>query len=76
MEARVADLWREFEDEADAVDQLLSRGATGREEGAEQRLEQGRLRSSDCPHPAANDPAHGARSAMTYLPPIDAPDIA
>jgi circadian clock protein KaiC len=47
VEARVADLWREFADEADAVDQLLNRGATGREEGAEQRLEQGRLRSSD-----------------------------
>jgi circadian clock protein KaiC len=47
VEAQVAVLWREFEDESKAVDQLLSRGATGREEGAEQRLEQGRLRSSD-----------------------------
>lgn len=47
VEARVAVLWREFEDESDAVNRLLSRGATGREEGAEQRLEQGRLRSSD-----------------------------
>jgi circadian clock protein KaiC len=43
VEARVAVLWREFEDESDAVNQLLSRGAAGREEGAEQRLEQGRL---------------------------------
>jgi hypothetical protein len=48
-------LWREFEDESDAVNRLLSRGATGREEGAEQRLEQGRLRSSD-------EPAAGASS--------------
>jgi circadian clock protein KaiC len=47
VEAQVAVLWREFEDESDAVNRLLSRGATGREEGAEQRLEQGRLRSSD-----------------------------
>jgi circadian clock protein KaiC len=55
VEARVAVLWREFEDESDAVNRLLSRGATGREEGAEQRLEQGRLRSSD-------EPASGASS--------------
>jgi circadian clock protein KaiC len=47
VQARVAALWREFDDESEAVDQMLSRGATGREEGAEQRLEQGRLRSSD-----------------------------
>ena len=47
VEAKVAVLWREFEDEADAVNRLLSRGTTGREEGAEQRLEQGRLRRSD-----------------------------
>jgi circadian clock protein KaiC len=47
VEARVAALWRTFRDESDAVDQLLSRGAAGREEGAEQRLEQGRLRSID-----------------------------
>jgi circadian clock protein KaiC len=55
VEARVADLWREFEDQSDAVDQLVDRGAVGREEGAEQRLEQGRLRSSDLP--AHDNPA-------------------
>jgi circadian clock protein KaiC len=49
VEAQVAVLWREFEDESKAVDRLLTRGATGREEGAEQRLVQGRLRSSDAP---------------------------
>jgi circadian clock protein KaiC len=53
VEARVAVLWREFEDESDAVNRLLSRGAAGREEGAEQRLEQGRLRSSDLPESGA-----------------------
>jgi circadian clock protein KaiC len=47
VEAKVAVLWREFEDETDAVNQLLNRDTTGREEGAEQRLEQGRLRRSD-----------------------------
>jgi circadian clock protein KaiC len=47
VEAQVAVLWRAFENEADAVTRLLSRGTTGREEGAEQRLEQGRLRRSD-----------------------------
>jgi circadian clock protein KaiC len=55
VEAQVAGLWREFEDEADRVTRLLSRGTSGREEGAEQRLEQGRLRSSD-----ALEPSNGA----------------
>jgi circadian clock protein KaiC len=49
VEARVAVLWREFEDESAAVTRLLSQGAAGREEGVEQRLEQGRLRNSDDP---------------------------
>jgi circadian clock protein KaiC len=47
VEAQVAGLWRDFANEADVVDRLLSRGTSGREEGDEQRLEQGRLRSSD-----------------------------
>jgi circadian clock protein KaiC len=59
VEAQVAVLWREFEDESNAVNRLLSRGATGREEGAEQRLEQGRLRSSDDP---SSEPAAPAQS--------------
>jgi circadian clock protein KaiC len=49
VEARVAVLWREFEDESAAVNRLLSRGDAGREEGVEQRLEQGRLRNTDDP---------------------------
>ncbi len=58
VEAQVAGLWREFADEADIVDRLLRRGTSGREEGAEQRLEQGRLRSSDAlmsEDPASSD---------------------
>jgi circadian clock protein KaiC len=47
VEAQVAGLWREFADEADLVERLVSRGTSGRKEGAHQRLEQGRLRSSD-----------------------------
>lgn len=64
VEAQVAVLWREFEDESKAVNRLLTRGATGREEGAEQRLEQGRLRSSDGPA-SENGAAHvnGGREA-------------
>jgi circadian clock protein KaiC len=62
VEAQVAALWRTFKGESDAVDQLLSRGATGQEEGAEQRLEQGRLRSRDLPERAAPPPASGDRS--------------
>jgi circadian clock protein KaiC len=47
VEARVAALWRDFEDEATAVDLLLTRGSSGRQDGVDQRLEQGRLRHSD-----------------------------
>jgi circadian clock protein KaiC len=64
VEARVAVLWREFEDESNAVNRLLSRGATGREEGAEQRLEQGRLRNSDEPASGA-DSAHNGHPLVT-----------
>ena len=62
VEAQVAVLWREFEDESKAVNRLLTRGATGREEGAEQRLEQGRLRSSDGPASENGaEPVNGGR---------------
>jgi circadian clock protein KaiC len=54
--AQVDGLWREFADRADEVDRLLKRGTSGREEGAEQRLEQGRLRSSDDLVPGGGDP--------------------
>jgi circadian clock protein KaiC len=47
VEAQVAALWRDFEDEATEVDLLLSRGNSGRQDGVEQRLEQGRLRHGD-----------------------------
>jgi circadian clock protein KaiC len=57
VEAQVAGLWREFADEADIVNRLLSRGTSGRDDKVEQRLEQGRLRSSDALLPeAASDP--------------------
>jgi circadian clock protein KaiC len=56
VEAQVAVLWADFEDESEAVTRLLSRGSTGREEGAEQRVEQGRLRLGD--EPPAKDTAH------------------
>jgi circadian clock protein KaiC len=47
VEARTAALWREFEEEADAVERLLDDGSTGADDRAGQRLEQGRLRSAD-----------------------------
>jgi circadian clock protein KaiC len=47
VEAQTAALWREFEDEADIVGQLLSHGSTGAEDRAGQRAEQGRLRKAD-----------------------------
>jgi circadian clock protein KaiC len=47
VEAQTAALWREFKDEADIVEGLLSHGVTGAEDRAEQRGEQGRLRRAD-----------------------------
>jgi len=47
VEAQTAALWREFEDEADAVGRLLSHGSTGAEDRAGQRAEQGRMRRAD-----------------------------
>jgi circadian clock protein KaiC len=47
VEAQTAALWREFEDEANVVGQLLSHGSTGAEDRADQRVEQGRLRRAD-----------------------------
>jgi circadian clock protein KaiC len=47
MEAQVAALWREFEDEADVVGRLLSAGSTGASDRVGQRAEQGRLRRAD-----------------------------
>jgi hypothetical protein len=49
--AQTAVLWREFEDEADAVALLLSHGSTGAEDRAGQRAEQGRLRQADPAEP-------------------------
>ena len=47
VEAQTAALWREFEDEADLVERLLSHGSTGTQDRAGQRAEQGRLRRAD-----------------------------
>jgi circadian clock protein KaiC len=51
VESQTAALWREFEDEADAVGRLLSHGSNGVEDRAGQRVEQGRLRQADMDHP-------------------------
>ncbi len=51
VEAQTAALWREFEDEADTVQRLLSHGSTGVEDLAGQRAEQGRLRGADTDKP-------------------------
>jgi circadian clock protein KaiC len=47
VETQTAALWREFEDEAEAVSQLLTLGSTGADDRADQRVEQGRLRRAD-----------------------------
>lgn len=45
--AQTAALWRDFEDEADVVERLLTHGSTGTEDQADQRVEQGRMRHAD-----------------------------
>jgi circadian clock protein KaiC len=47
VEAQTATLWREYEDEAEVVERLLSHGSAGTENRAGQRAEQGRLRRAD-----------------------------
>jgi circadian clock protein KaiC len=49
VEAQAAILWREFEAERDAVERLLRQGSSVGDDVAEQRVEQGRLRSADSP---------------------------
>lgn len=51
VDAQIAALWREFEEEADIVRRLLSHGSTGVEDRAGQRAEQGRLRRADADEP-------------------------
>jgi circadian clock protein KaiC len=57
VEAQTAALWREFEDEADIVERLLSHGSIGAEDRAGQRAEQGRLRRADTDEPKSIAPA-------------------
>jgi circadian clock protein KaiC len=51
VQAQTAVLWREFEDESDAVALMLSHGTTGAQDRAGQRAEQGRLRQADPDEP-------------------------
>jgi circadian clock protein KaiC len=62
VEAQTAVLWREFEDEADAVKRLISDGSTGVEDRAGQRAEQGRLRRVDTDE--GEDIAHAVESEI------------
>jgi circadian clock protein KaiC len=60
VEAQTAALWREFEDEADSVGQMLNNGSVGAEDVAGQRAEQGRLRGADTAGPALEPVPNGA----------------
>lgn len=60
--AQTAALWRDFEDEADVVERLLTHGSTGTEDQADQRVAQGRLRHADDDSAA---PANGDRPVRT-----------
>jgi circadian clock protein KaiC len=55
VEVQTAALWREFEDEAEVVERLLTYGSTGTEDRAGQRAEQGRLRRADTDEPEASE---------------------
>jgi circadian clock protein KaiC len=57
VEAQTATLWREFEDEADVVERLLTHGSTGADDRADQRAEQARLRRADADETDADAPA-------------------
>ncbi len=59
VEAQTTALWRDFEDEADIVGRLLSRGSTGVEDQAGQRAEQSRLRQADTVEPSGDPSDHG-----------------
>jgi circadian clock protein KaiC len=56
VEAQTAALWREFEGEADIVERLLRHDTVGREERADQRAEQSRLRRADVDEPVGVAP--------------------
>ena len=72
VEAQTAALWREFEDEADIVERLLSHGSTGVEDRAGQRAEQGRLRRADADDRAPwRDDRPSTSSAREHRPPVD-----
>jgi circadian clock protein KaiC len=58
VEAQAAIMWRDFQAEADLVAQLVDEGSTAGEDRAEQRVEQGRLRSADVDGDEAFDPRH------------------
>jgi len=57
VEMQTAALWREFEEETQALVRLESRASTGVDDRADQRAEQGRLRRADIDEPAASGPA-------------------
>jgi len=62
VEAQMAALWRDFEDEADVVERLLSHGSSGVEDRAGQRSEQGRLRRADTDRP--DEIVHGLNNRV------------
>lgn len=62
--AQTAALWRDFEDEADVVERLLTHGSTGTVDQADQRVEQGRLRHADDDSASASE-ANGSQAALT-----------
>lgn len=62
VEAQTAALWRDFQDESDVVERLLTHGSTGVETRADQRAAQGRMRRAD-----AHELVHGASTVDTLI---------
>jgi len=64
VEAEIAALWREFEDEAQVVERLVSHGSIGVEDEADQRAAQGLLRQADLSGPDLPDAPVAAGSTQ------------
>ncbi|MDQ1724999.1 MAG: hypothetical protein QOG52_2027, partial [Frankiaceae bacterium] len=64
VKAQTVALWREFDDEAEIVERLLSHGSSGVDDRAGQRAEQGRLRQADVDTDVDAPPAPALASTL------------
>jgi circadian clock protein KaiC len=65
VQAETENLWREFQDESDAVSRLLSQGSTGADDRAGQRSLQALLRRADHRHEESSSPIDAIEATMS-----------